>query len=60
MFKVDVNKTEKPQFNINKLIIKLNKQALTDNVISPKELIFTEQEIQPVAEQSAEPMFEIY
>lgn len=60
MFKIAANKKANLDFNTNKLIIKLNKKALTDTTISPKELNLTEQDVKPVVEQSNEPMFEIY
>ena len=60
MFKLDNSKYKLRNFNINKLIVKLNKTMLTDTTISPKALNLTKQEIQPVVEQLEEPMFEIY
>lgn len=60
MFTVDNINKAKPDFSVNKLIIKLNKQALADDAISPKELKLSDQNIQPVVEQSAMSMFEIY
>ena len=60
MFKILTNKKAKLDFNTNKLIIKLNKKALINAAIRPKELNLTSQDIKPVAEQVNEPMFEIY
>ena len=60
MFKILTNKKAKLDFNTNKLIIKLNKKALINAAIRPKELNLNSQDIKPVAEQLNEPMFKIY
>ena len=61
MFNIN-SKTDKVNldFNVNKLIIKLNKEALADTPIKPKEIKSSGQEIQPIVKQVAEPMFEVY
>ena len=60
MFKLDTTKYQSRNFNLNKLILKLNKTMLTDTTISPKALNLKKQDMLPVVEQSEEPMFEIY
>lgn len=60
MFKPDTTKNQPRNFNLNKLILKMNKTMLTDATISPKALNLQKQDMQPVVEQSEEPMFEIY
>jgi len=61
MFNIN-SKTDKVNldFNVNKLIIKLNKDTLVDTSIEPKEIKSNDQEIQPVTKRVTEPMFEIY
>jgi hypothetical protein len=61
MFNIN-NKTNKVDldFNVNKLIIKLNKEALVSAPIKPREIKSNGSEIQPTVKQAAEPMFEIY
>jgi hypothetical protein len=60
MFIIDSVEKAKQEFSTNNLIIKLNKQTLADDAISPKELNPSNQSIHPAAEQSAMLMFEIY
>lgn len=60
MFKIERQTDFLPEFNTNKLIIKVPKEALSGTKLAPGEIKLNNQKVEPVEEELTGPVFEIY
>lgn len=60
MFKIEHQTELLPDFNINKLIIKVPKEVLSGTKLAPGKIKLSAQKVEPVKEELSGSMFEIY
>jgi hypothetical protein len=60
MFKIEHQTELLPDFNTNKLIIKVPKEFLSGTKLEPGKIKSSAQKVEPAKEELTGPMFEIY